>query len=231
MARQRLNRSEQAYEHLTEEILRGRWQPGDTLSTYALAEELQISRTPILEALKRLESEGLVEIIPQVGCQVTRPSWAAVAELYALRGALEGLAAEAAASAITDAGLAELRELADSIEAAARRGDEPAFEDLNSEFHRALLEASGLPRVAQTAHGVWSMLRYQLVRVPYTSEHMLDSLGEHQAIYDALERRETCGAPQEQPRCSWRGVSRGAMPELPLTCYAIDECEPPAATV
>jgi DNA-binding GntR family transcriptional regulator len=189
MARQRLNRSDQAYEHLMGEILRGRWRPGDTLSTYALAEELQISRTPILEALKRLESEGLVEIIPQVGCRVTRPSPAAVAELYALRGALEGLAAEAAASAIDDRGLAQLRGLAENIEAAARRGDEPTFEDRNYEFHLALLEASGLPRVTQTAQGVWSMLRYQLVRVPHTSEHMLNSVTEHQDIYDALEHR------------------------------------------
>jgi DNA-binding GntR family transcriptional regulator len=141
---------------------------------------------------------------------VTRPSWAAVAELYALRGALEGLAAEAAASAITDAGLAELRELADSIEAAARRGDEPAFEDRNSEFHLALLEAGGLPRVAQTAHGVLSMLRYQLVRVPYTSEHMLDSLAEHQAIYDALERRSGKQARAAAERHAARGAARFA---------------------
>jgi DNA-binding GntR family transcriptional regulator len=208
MARQRLNRSEQAYEHLTAEIFRGRWQPGDTLSTYALAEELQISRTPILEALKRLESEGLVEIIPQVGCRVSRPSSAAVAELYGLRGALEGLAAEAAASAINDRGLAVLRELASSIETAARRGDEPAFEDRNYEFHLALLEASDLPRVTQTAQGVWSMLRYQLVRVPHTSEHMLDSVAEHQVIYDALKHRSGKQARAAAERHARRGAAR-----------------------
>ncbi len=210
MARQRLNRSEQAYEHLLQEILRGRWQPGDTLSTYALAEELQISRTPILEALKRLESDGLVEIIPQVGCQVTRPSPGAVAELYALRGALEGLAAEAAASAITDRELAELRGIADSVEAAARSGDVPAFEDRNYEFHVAVIEASRLPRVAQTAHGVWSMLRYQLVRVPHTSEHMQHSLPEHQAICDALTRRSGKQARAAAERHAARGAARYA---------------------
>jgi DNA-binding GntR family transcriptional regulator len=208
MARQRLNRSEQAYEHLTQEILRGRWQPGDTLSTYALAEELRISRTPILEALKRLESEGLVEIIPQVGCQVTRPSAAAVAELYSMRGALEGLAAEAAASAIDDRGLAALRELAASVEEAARRNDEPAFEDRNYAFHLALLEASGLPRVTQTAQGVWSMLRYQLVRAPRTSEHMLDSVADHEVIYDALEHRSGKQARAAAERHARRSATR-----------------------
>jgi len=210
MARQRLNRSEQAYEHLIEEILRGRWQPGDTLSTYALAEEMRISRTPILEALKRLESDGLVEIIPQVGCQVTRPSPAAVAELYALRGALEGLAAESAAAAITDRELADLRGIADSVDAAARRADHAEFEDRNYDFHVAVLEAAHLPRVAQIAQGVWSMLRYQLVRVPHTPEHMLHSLPEHDAIYDSLKRRSAKHARAAAERHAARGAARYA---------------------
>jgi DNA-binding GntR family transcriptional regulator len=158
------------------------------MSTYALAEELKISRTPVIQALKRLESEGLVEIIPQVGCRVIRPGAATVAELYALRGALEGLAAEAAARTIDNGRLTNLQRLCDEVEQAAAQDDETTFEDRNYEFHLAIIEASEMPRVAQTAQGVWSLVRYQLARLPYPSEHMQESVPEHQAIVDALKR-------------------------------------------
>src|ERR1700730_8778301 len=108
MASPRLNRSGQAYEMLMAEILRGRWQPGDTLSTYALSEELQISRTPISEELKRLQPEGIGETIHQVGRRVVRPNSATVGELFAIRGVLEGLAAEAAAKAMSAKQFGEL---------------------------------------------------------------------------------------------------------------------------
>ena len=123
MAERRINRTERAYRHLASEIVRGRWQAGETLSTYALAEELGSSRTPVLEALKRLEQEGLVEIIPQVGCRVLRPGSSSVEELFTLRGALEGVAAAAAARRIDHGELHALEALLQQLEAAADRGD------------------------------------------------------------------------------------------------------------
>src|SRR4051794_14457792 len=106
-----------------EEIVRGRWEPGDTLSTYALADELRISRTPVLEALKRLESEGLIEIIPQVGCRIVGSSPGALQELFTLRAALEGLSAEAAATRIGANELSELEGLLQRLRSAAERDD------------------------------------------------------------------------------------------------------------
>ncbi|MDV6247753.1 GntR family transcriptional regulator [Rhodococcus opacus] len=215
MVSQRLNRSGQAYEQLTAEILRGRWQPGDTLSTYALSEELQISRTPVSEALKRLESEGLVEIIPQVGCRVVRPSSTTVTELFAIRGVLEGLAAEVAAKAMSAQQLAELGGVLERMEAAIDHGDEVAYGDLNYEFHLKIIEGSGMPRLIQTVEGVWSLLRYQLARLPFTGdqmgESMTESRTEHRAIFEALERRATKRArtlaEQHTRRCGDRFVA------------------------
>lgn len=212
MARQRLNRSEHAYEHLTAEILRGRWQPGDTLSTYALSEELQISRTPVLEALKRLESEGLVEIIPQVGCRIVRPSSKAVTELFALRGVLEGLAAELAAKAMSAKDLAELDSTLERLETATKLGDELTYgSDLNYEFHLQIIEGSDMPRLIQTAQGVWSLLRYQLARLPFPVEQMAESIPEHRAIFEALQRRAAKRArtlaEQHTRRCGARFVA------------------------
>ncbi|OUS86554.1 GntR family transcriptional regulator [Rhodococcus sp. NCIMB 12038] len=214
MVSQRLNRSGQAYEQLTAEILRGRWQPGDTLSTYALSEELQISRTPISEALKRLESEGLVEIIPQVGCRVVRPSSTAVTELFAIRGVLEGLAAEAAAKAMSAKQLAELGGVLERMEVAIDRADEVAYGDLNYQFHLKIIEGSGMPRLIQTVEGLWSLLRYQLARLPFAGDQMGESMAksriEHRAIFEALERRGAKRArtlaEQHSRRCGDRFV-------------------------
>lgn len=225
MASQRLNRTGQAYEKLTAEILRGRWQPGDTLSTYALSEELQISRTPITEALKRLEAEGLVEIVPQVGCRVVRPNSAAVTELFAIRGVLEGLAAEAAAKNLSARRLAELDALLDEMDIAIEAGDDVAFGDLNHDFHMAIVDGSDLPRLAQTVRGVWTSLRYQLARLPSSGQPMGESMArsssEHREIHRALAER----AP-ELARTIAERHTRGCGDRFAARLEAIDESHP-----
>lgn len=163
--------------------------PGDTLSTYALAKELEISRTPIIQALKRLETEGLVQIIPQVGCRVISPSSAAVEELYALRGVLEALATGNAATRMTDRELRELRLVMTRMDSAVAAEDQMKYEDLNYQFHTRITEGSRMPRVDQITRGIWSDLRFQLARLPLPPALIVASQVEHQEIFDALERR------------------------------------------
>jgi DNA-binding GntR family transcriptional regulator len=189
VAEGRLSRTEQAYRYLVDEIVRGRWAAGDMLSTYALSEELGISRTPILEALKRLEREGLVEIIPQIGSRIVQPDAGPVEDLFALRGALEGLAARAAASRITSAQLDQLALTMRRLEGAAAIGDRTTYEELDHDFHTSLVRASGIPQLADAARGIWTPLRYRLARMPLTDEAMSESVREHRELYAALERR------------------------------------------
>jgi DNA-binding GntR family transcriptional regulator len=190
MAKPRVNRSEQAYSYVLDELLRGRWQAGDTLSTYALAEELGISRTPVLEALKRLESDGLVEIIPQVGCRIVRPSLDDVEELFALRAALEGLAAERAAQRIDDNALAAIADMTAQLEAAAARGDHSAYEQLDQRFHAALVEASRMRRLPQAMQSVMSPLRYVAGRLSFMAQDYDHALPEHRELLEALQQRD-----------------------------------------
>lgn len=189
-----MSRSEQAYRHLTDGLLRGRWQPGDTLSTYALAEELAISRSPIIEALKRLQSEGLVEILPQVGCRVVRPNAAVVQELYALRAVVEGLAVSGAAERISERELRELHLLLSRLEGARKHHDRGKFDDLNHQFHSRITHASRMPLVDQITQSLWSRLRFQVAQVPTSADQMAASTEEHRAIVDALEQRSAAGA-------------------------------------
>jgi DNA-binding GntR family transcriptional regulator/anti-sigma regulatory factor (Ser/Thr protein kinase) len=203
MTEPRISRTEWAYRHLTDEILRGRWEPGETLSTYALADELEVSRTPVLEALKRLETEGLVEIIPQVGCRVVGASAVAMEELFALRAVVEGLAAEAAARRIGADELSELEAMLHRLQAAYEREDRATRDELNVRFHLRVAEISAMPHLVQAARSVWSALRYQLARLPVGPEHPHDDGPEHREIHEALRRR----APQRARAAAERHVS------------------------
>jgi DNA-binding GntR family transcriptional regulator/anti-sigma regulatory factor (Ser/Thr protein kinase) len=188
MAEPRGSRTERAYQYLTEEILGGRWQPAEILSTYALAEELRVSRTPILEALKRLESDGLVEIIPQVGCRIVPLTADAVEEMFAIRGALEGAAAAAAARRVGEDLLTELELTLRRLDDAAERGDLAAHAELNQRFHLTVAEASGMPRLAEKLRSVGAQLRYQLSRLTITDRQLRGSALEHRELVEALRR-------------------------------------------
>jgi DNA-binding GntR family transcriptional regulator/anti-sigma regulatory factor (Ser/Thr protein kinase) len=183
-----MTRTERAYRHLVAEINRGRWQAGDTLSTYALAEELEMSRTPVLEALKRLEGDGLVEIIPQVGCRIVAQSRGAVEELLAVREGLEGLAASAAATHADDDALADLEATLRRLERAAQGGNRGAYDELHQRFHLGVAAASGMPRLADALRSVWAPLRYQLARLPLSEEQLRNAVAEHRDVFEAVRR-------------------------------------------
>jgi DNA-binding GntR family transcriptional regulator len=185
----RATRTERAYAALRQDLVRGRWQTGDILSAYALSEELQISRTPVMEALKRLEQEGLVEIIPQVGCRVVGPAPAALLDLFVVRAALEGAAAAAAARWIGEDALAEQEHLLGRLEAAAERHDQAVYAELNERFHLLVFDASRIPRLAELARTLWMPLRHQMAYLPLTEAQVRESAAEHRELYEALRHR------------------------------------------
>lgn len=184
-----LSRTETAYRRLLEGLLQGSWRPGDTLSAYALAEELQLSRSPVTEALKRLESEGLVEILPQVGCRVVRPSAAMVEELFLLRGAIEALTARRAAHYRTDRELRDLKLLLVRLDAAIEGRDWTRSAMFHDEFHTAINRASRMPRVEQVATVIWPQLRFCLAQLPCSLDEMLTS-APHHPLFEAIAAQD-----------------------------------------
>jgi DNA-binding GntR family transcriptional regulator len=184
-------RAEVAYEQLRREILGGeRWAPGETLSTYRLSEELSMSRTPVVEALKQLEREGLVEIVPQIGCRIAQPTPDAVRETFTIRAALEGIGAELAAERITDRELQALKRILEEDERAAAARDPEAHEAANEQFHAAISRASGMARLDEMLASVWSLNRYQLLKGEFLRERVEVSMDEHRKIVAALEARD-----------------------------------------
>lgn len=186
MAPPSISRTERAYLHVRDGILGGRWPAGATLSTYGIAGELGISRTPVGIALKRLESEGLVEIIPQVGCRVAGASADALADLFPVRATIEGLAAETAARRIAPTELAELEELQRRMDAAP---DRRAHDALDTALHLRIVETSGMPQLVHAARSVWTSLGQQLPRLAGDAPPDEATAYEHREILDALRRR------------------------------------------
>jgi DNA-binding GntR family transcriptional regulator len=212
-----VTRAEETYRHLLDELLRGRWQPGDIVSTNALAEELRLSRTPVLQAMKRLESEGLVEIVPQVGCRILKPTVGGLEDLFAIRAGLEGVAAALAASRIDGDELAGLEVTLRRLDDAAASGDLTEYARLNERFHMLVVEGARLPRLVEAARMVWSQMRPQLARLQLPGTLLEPSQVEHTELYETLRRRaprQARTAAERHARLSAVRLSVGLDPEV-----------------
>lgn len=149
------------YDRIRRGIIEGRYPPGARLVEQRLAEELAVSRTPVREAVRRLESEGLVVVARNRGAQVRPLDEQDVADLYEVRARLEAYAAELAAARADAADLAELRAAADTFAdlattvASRRRTTEGVrrLDEANARFHATLLRASRHGRIRQLVAG------------------------------------------------------------------------------
>lgn len=134
---------EEAYERIRQMVMAGVIPSRTLIREAQLARELGMSRTPVREALRRLQAEGFVSAIPQRGYVVREVERDDLVNVYQVRAVLEGLAARLAAARATRADLARLEDLYDAMEAARARGDDDALVQLNSQFHDTVATASG----------------------------------------------------------------------------------------
>lgn len=129
------------YSRIREDILDGRYKNGDELREIAIGEELGVSRTPVREAFRQLELEGLIKIVPNKGAYVTGITIKDVKDIYMIRSKLEGLAARWAVSNITKEQLEELEENIYLSEFHASKGHLEQMSELDNRFHEILYEA------------------------------------------------------------------------------------------
>jgi len=181
-----------AYQQIRQWIVEGRLRPGDRLVEARLADELDLSRTPIREALRMLQSEGLVRIEPNRGSSVRALAIDEIADLYELRARLEAMAAELAAVRITAEELERLGTAERSFAAvagAAGKGDIEAIRRVfheNNVFHRTMLEAAHHERLTETLLAtVDHTLVFQAFR-HYASENLERSVLFHGLIAAAV---------------------------------------------
>ena len=142
---QKMNSTETAYNSIKQSILSGDYPPGMRLKEARLSGDLDVSRTPIREALRRLHSEGLVKFEANYGARVTSYSRKDLEESTELRAILESFAAKVAARKITPAQVSELRDVQNEMEAAFGDGASPDYDrvsEANNRFHNLVLKAA-----------------------------------------------------------------------------------------
>jgi len=148
------HRASTAYGEIRRAILTARFRPGTQLVERALGDHFGFSRTPVRNALAKLESDGLVERIPHVGVFVRKLGTKEAMELMQVRRALEGAAAAAAAARVSDKEADALCKLGSEIEVCAERGDLPRKNELELAFHQLVGELSGNAEIIRALSNV-----------------------------------------------------------------------------
>ena len=171
---------------LRQAILTGKLVPGERLMEVHLANELGVSRTPIREAIRKLELEGLVIMIPRRGAEVAQITMKNLQDVLEVRRDLDALSAKLACERITDEGRAQLVECAKEFEEATKTGDITAIAAADVRFHDVIVHASGNERLMQLVSNLAEqMYRYRFEYLKDTANHP-KLVEEHQLIYEAI---------------------------------------------
>jgi DNA-binding GntR family transcriptional regulator len=181
-------------------VLSGEIPTGARLRQGALAEEFGVSRTPVREALRKLQATGIVDVQPNRGALVRAPTAREIREAYEVRAELEGLAAELAATRIRDDQLRELRKAVARFRRLidTKRREVREWGRANDLFHQTIQDAAGNERLIETlAHLHRSFPRDLTGLVLGGSNGLLrENLAQHEAVLDAIERHEPEAARQ-----------------------------------
>ncbi|AVX19262.1 MAG: GntR family transcriptional regulator [Bacillota bacterium] len=177
------------FESLREAIINGTLKPGERLMEIQLAEEMGVSRTPVREAIRKLELEGFVVMVPRKGAYVAGISLKDIADVFEVRAALESLAAGLAAERITEEELEALERSLVKVAESTEADDLTSLISADTDFHDILYRASRNERLVQ----IVSNLREQIQRFRMTSlshpGRMRVALEEHRKIVEAISER------------------------------------------
>lgn len=178
------------FQTLRQAILRGELKPGERLMEIHLAQKLGVSRTPVREAIRKLELDGLVLMIPRKGAVVAEITVSDLEDVLEVRMALEELAVKHACRRITQEQLKELTVLAEEFRKSLQGGDVGACAQADMAFHDAIYESTGNNRLIQILNNLRErMYRYRMEYLKDQQSHA-QLLKEHEEICRALQERD-----------------------------------------
>ena len=175
---------------LRQAILTGELKPGERLMEIHLADKLGVSRTPIREAIRKLELEGLVTMIPRRGAEVAQITEKSMNDVLEVRRALDAFCVELACDRITEEGLTALRDACGQFETAVKTKDTKKIAHADVALHDIIVQATGNQRLIQLVHNLSEqMYRYRFEYIKDTSQHEM-LVEEHRIIYESLVNKD-----------------------------------------
>ena len=175
---------------LRHDILTGALAPGDQVVQESLAERYGVSRVPLREALKTLETEGQVVYYPHRGYFVAELSFADLEEVYRLRQILEAEAIRAALPTLDDDDIEAVADLLGDVDEAASGGDVLAMTDANRRFHFAIFDAAAMPRLSRLLRQLWEATDAYRALYFAVDVNRARVAREHARMLSALRRRD-----------------------------------------
>ena len=173
-----------------ERILKGEYQIGEKIKENQIATELRVSRTPIREAFKLLENEGLIDYIPNRGCFAKGFTQQDVDDIYSVREALEELAVKWAVDRITPEEIAALEEQCDLMEFYTKKKDSKKVFELNNSFHDVLYASARSRFLAQILRSYKEYIDKTRKSFFYEQSYLEGILAEHRAILEAIKEKD-----------------------------------------
>ena len=179
--------SSQVYRAIKDMIANYRFNPGSRINVEELTKELGVSRTPIWEAVRRLEQEGLVENIPNRGVFMVEMTLSAALQLYQVREVLEGLSGRLASTHINGKLLQKMEICMERLRQVVEQGDPVGYSKLDFNFHALIYEACGNPFLQEILETIKSKMR---PLVPLSKSSLARGYEEHNKILVALQSRD-----------------------------------------
>lgn len=181
---------------LRQAILTGEMKPGERLLEIHLANKLGVSRTPIREAIRMLELEGLVIMVPRRGAQVAQITEKSMSDVLEVRCALDELAVELACERISAAEKEELYDACKAFEKATLTKQVHVIAKADVEFHDIIFKAAGNPRLTQMINNLAEqMYRYRFEYIKDESQHQM-LIEEHRNIYESIIKHDVKAAKE-----------------------------------
>jgi DNA-binding GntR family transcriptional regulator len=184
---------EEAVAYVRTMLLEGEIPPGTRIPERELCERLKISRTPLREALKVLAAEGLVQLLPNRGSRAAKLTDKDLRDLFEVCQGLEALAGELACERITDDEIAEVAAAHAAMAQHYRNSDLMSYYRCNRAIHEAIVAAAGNPVLSGLYESVTARIRRARYVTPMTPPRWALALQEHEAILNALRRRDAVG--------------------------------------
>jgi len=181
-------KTEVVYDFLKKNILNGRYQPGEKIVISVIARQLDVSDIPIREAIKRLQTEGLLDLTPHVGAKVVEIDQDEFEQITLIRAELEGLATRLSIDYLTEKDFKELDRLNREGDVLVKNKSYRQLAELNKKFHFTIYQALPHNVITKMISDLWDKARMQPHVFTYSADRCRQSQKEHKQVVKALKR-------------------------------------------